>query len=477
MKTYKKNIFYLALCMLTASCSESLLDLTPETSNVINNYFKTEEQILKGVNGAYATLQYTGQYGLANYVLGELPSDNTWDEVPANDGGNYGQLDEFNMTSSNSVIKDSWRHNYIGIQQCNVILNRIDGVGMDAKDCEQIKGEMMFLRALMYFNLVRVFGDVPLVTAETENTNDYFGQGRTKKEDVYKAIKADLIDAIKLLRDESPVKERACKAAAQTLLGKVYLTLCEYDNAIPLLEAVRTNPRYDLLDDPDEIFNPDNKGNEEIIFEVQFESGLNGDSEGSDILRMFSPSGTVNGAKGHNLPTKEVYDLFAVNDKRKTAYITQYPQSMHYASNKIKQTSDKVEDCGSNAVVLRYADVLLMLAECYANKGTQNDLGLANRDLKRVRARAIDNLSYIDYTTKDELLEQISLERRKEFVCEGHRWFDLIRTGKAVEVMTAYFKQTTGYNGVTVTELNLVQPIPLGQIDTDPSIKQNEGYN
>ncbi len=476
MKIYK-NIFCLALCILSTGCSESLLDLTPETSNVINNYFTTKEQITKGVNGAYATLQYTGQYGLANYVLGELPSDNTWDEVPANDGGNYGQLDLFNMTSSNSVIQESWRHNYIGIQQCNVILNRINGVEMDESESNQIKGEMKFLRALMYFNLVRVFGDVPLVITETVNTNDYFGQGRTKKEEVYKTIKEDLLDAIKLLKDEAPVKERACKAAAQTLLGKVYLTLGEYSNAISVLDAVKKNPQYGLLD-PAVIFDPNNKGNKEVIFDVQFESGLNGDSEGCDILRMFSPSGTINGAKGHNLPTPEVYNLFEDNDKRKAAYITQYSGSMHYVSNKIKQTSDKVEDCGSNAAVLRYADVVLMLAECYANQGTENDMKLANDCLEEIRNRSYDEtFTYTDYNNKDELLEEIALERRKEFVCEGHRWFDLIRTGKAVEVMNKYFERTTGYNGVTVTDLNIVQPIPLGQIDTDPSIKQNEGYN
>lgn len=136
---YKYIFLSAALCALTASCSESLLDLSPETNNVLNNYYKNEEQINKGVNAAYACLQYNGQYGIANHVLGELPSDNTWDEVPANDGGNYGQLDEFNMTSSNTIIADSWKHNYIGIQQCNIILNRVDGVDMTENNRSVVK--------------------------------------------------------------------------------------------------------------------------------------------------------------------------------------------------------------------------------------------------------------------------------------------------------------------------------------------------
>lgn len=469
-----RNIFLCAvLCLLTSSCSESLLNLSPETNNVINNYFKNEEQIMKGVNAAYATLQYSGQYGIANYVLGELPSDNTWDEVPANDGGNYGQLDEFNMTSSNSIISDSWKHNYIGIQQCNVILNRIDGVEMDEDNRRTAKGEMKFLRALMYFNLVRIFGDVPLTTKETVNTNDYFGQGRTDKTEVYKQIITDLEEAIDLLPEQTSEKGRASKGAAQGILGKVYLTLGDYENAKTVLQKIVTGKKYDLLNNPADIFDVNNKGNKEIIFDVQFQSDLNGNSEGSNAFMMFSPSGSVSGAKGHNLPTKEVYSLFADNDKRKNAYFRQ--TEVHVATNKLKQTSSVVADGGSNAVVLRYADVLLMLAECYAYGNGADDLSTANSYLKDIQRRA--GITEKTFNDKNQLLDEIALERRKELVCEGHRWFDLIRTGKAIETMTAHFSNTPGYNGVTLNENNFVQPIPLSQIDTDSSLKQNSGYN
>lgn len=317
---YKYIFLSAALCALTASCSESLLDLSPETNNVLNNYYKNEEQINKGVNAAYACLQYSGQYGIANHVLGELPSDNTWDEVPANDGGNYGQLDEFNMTSSNTIIADSWKHNYIGIQQCNIILNRVDGVDMTENNRSVVKGEIKFLRALMYFNLVRIFGDVPLVTKETENVNDYFGQGRTNKSEVYQQIISDLKEATEMLPLTASLQGHATKGAAEGLLGKVYLTMGNYSEAkIELLKVVNSG-QYALLDDPNDIFDTENEGNREIIFDVQYQSGLNGNSEGSNAFMMFSPSGSVSGAKGHNLPTREVYNLFADNDKRKTAY-------------------------------------------------------------------------------------------------------------------------------------------------------------
>ena len=174
------RIYSIALgiaAILFAGCSGSLLDLTPEMQNVLNNYYKDAEQLRKGVNSAYGILQAEGVYELANLVLGELPSDNTWDEVPANDNGNYGQLDLFSMTSANTIIDKAWSHHYKGIQQCNVVLNRVDGIAdMAETEKTNIKGEMRFLRGLMYFNLVRIFGDVQLVVKETTNPNDFFGQ-------------------------------------------------------------------------------------------------------------------------------------------------------------------------------------------------------------------------------------------------------------------------------------------------------------
>jgi len=470
MNHFKSISLCLTVACLTASCSDSLLDLNPKTENVSDNYFKNEEQLELGVTGAYATLQYSGQYQIANLLLGELPSDNTWDEVPANDSGYCGQLDEFSMTSSNGIIEESWQDNYIGIQQCNVVLNRIGSITLDEDTKDRITGEMKFLRALMYFNLVRIFGDVPLVTTETTNTNDYFGQGRTPKADVYAQIKKDLTEAINELPTTTEAKSKASRGAAQALLGKVYLTLGEYQAAKEQLLAVEQANTYKLLDDPNEIFSVGSEGNDEVLFDVEFASGINGNTEGSDAFRYFSPSGSVNGAKGHNLPTREVYNLFSDDDSRKTAYFRQC--AVHVATNKFKQTSSVIADGGSNVIVLRYADVLLMLAECYDQEG---DMAKASEYLNKIRKRA--GLNDITLTDKETGLNEILTERRKELVCEGDRWFDLIRTGKAVSVMNEHFKNTTGYNGITVTTDNLVQPIPLSQIDTDASIKQNNGYN
>lgn len=471
MKKVKYIFWFCVGLSLLNSCSESLLDVNPQMQNTSNNFYQSEEQLDLGVTGAYSTLQLSGQYEISNLLLGELPSDNTWDEVPANDGGNCGQLDEFNMTSGNTITENSWRDNYIGIQQCNVVLNRIGGLS----DISETKkntaiGEMKFLRGLMYFNLVRIFGDVPLVTKETENVNSYFGQGRTASTEVYKQIVSDLTEAASLLPEVASQKGRATKWAALGILGKVQLTLHDYAEARTCLQQVVSSGKYSLLSNPADIFSPTNKNNKEIIFDVQFASGMNGNTEGSDAYRYFSPSGSVKGGKGHSLPTKEVYNLFSDKDLRKKAYFILSTGNM--ATGKMVQTSDVIEDGGNNVVVLRYADVLLMLAECYANEG---DLTSACKYLNFIKQRA--GIEEFTSVSNDAVLEEIATERRKELVNEGHRWFDLIRTDKAVEVMNAYFQSTVGYNGVTVTEDNLVQPIPQSQIDTDFSIKQNNNYN
>ncbi|SHF12537.1 RagB/SusD family nutrient uptake outer membrane protein [Pedobacter caeni] len=470
-KTILKNTLGLLLFAGSVmSCSKSRLDTVPTTEKMLTNFYKNEAQINEGVNAAYGMLQKEGQYGANYMVFGEIPSDNTFDEVPANDGGNYGQLDLFSAIALNDLVKDTWEAAYIGIQQTNVILNRIDAIEMSAQNRDYLKGEMLFIRALSYFNLVRIFGDVPLVTKETTNVNDYFGQGRTSKAEVYTQIEQDLKAAILLLPKARSLKGKATQGSALALLGKVYLTLHKYDLAIAQLAQVGPLG-YKLLTDPARIFDPLFENSEEIIFDVQFASGINGNKEGSRGFQLFSPSGSVGGAKGHNLPTRMVYNSFTAKDRRKAAYLGITSGGVPF-TKKLVQTSSTIEDGGSNVVVLRYADVLLMLAECYnetGNPGKGMDL------LNEVRERAgLDKVTGLD---QNSLRPVIAQERQWEFVGEGSRWFDLIRTGKAIEVMNAYFKVTPGYQGISINEDQLVQPIPQSQVNTDPAIKQNKGYN
>lgn len=466
----KKLIITLFSLSFLVSCSSDLLDVNPEAQKVSSQFYTNSTEIEQGITSVYGSLQYTGQYQLGMPALGELPSDNTYDEVPANDAFTYGELDFFTIQPNNTLIASTWKDNYIGIQQANIILTRIDKIPdmTDALKSTRI-GEMKFLRALMYFNLVRTFGDVPLVLKETTNVNDYFGQPRTPVAEVYAAIETDLKDAINLLPNTTAQKGRVTKGAALGILGKVLLTEKKYAESLTYLSQIE-GLGYQLLTDVSKIFDVANENNAEIIFDVQFASGLNGNSEGSSAFQMFSPSGSVSGAKGHNLPTKEVYNLYSTGDTRRSAYIGLTSSGIPF-SKKLVKTSNTIADGGSNFVVLRLADVFLMMAECFAE---QNNTVNTNLYLNKIKTRA--GIATVNLPTKDLLLNEIDRERRLEFVGEGHRWFDLIRTGKAISVMTTHFTNNQGYSTAQIKAHHLLMPVPQGQINTDPALKQNPGY-
>ncbi|MDR2238097.1 MAG: RagB/SusD family nutrient uptake outer membrane protein [Chryseobacterium sp.] len=465
----KKLYILLLSLLLCQACSSDLLNISPESIKQTQNFYKDEAQLEQGVNAVYGSLQYVGQYQLAMLAIGEIPSDNTYDEVPANDNFTYGELDFFTVQPNNSLLASVWKENYIGIQQANIVLNRIGNVQMSQSQKNTRAGEVKFLRALMYFNMVRIFGDVPLVTQESVNVNDYFGQGRTPAETVYSFIETELKDAVSLLPEATAQKGRVTKGAALGILGKVLMTRNKYNEALPYLKQIESLG-YSLLTDVNQIFDVAYKNNAEIIFDVQFASGLNGNSEGSQAYQMFSPSGFSPGAKGHNLPTKEIYNLFAAGDQRRDAYIGLTPNLVPY-SKKLTAPTTAPTDGGSNVVVLRLADVYLLIAECYAKS---NDLVNANLYLNKIKNRA--GLPAVNITDQAQLLEETALERRKELVGEGHRWFDLVRTGTAIQVMTAHFQNTPGYSTAVIKPYNLLMPVPQNQINTDPAIKQNPGY-
>lgn len=465
-----KKIFItiITIGLFFTSCSDEL-DVNPITEKEASNFFKTEVEIEEAVNGVYATLQFTGLYNLYLPVLGELPSDNTFDEVPSNDGGIFGQLDEFTTITSNAIITRTWREAYIGIQRANTVLNRIEAVNFQNEAVKNArKGEMKFIRALLYFNLVQIYGDVPLVIEETTDPSAYFGQGRTPKDQVYAQIVKDLNEAITELPLTASRPGRVIKTAVEGLLGKVYLTLKNYTQAKIHLQNVVNSNQHTLLEDAAAVFDIENELNAEILFSVQFASGINGNSEGSDAFQQFSASGTINGAKGHNLPTRSFFTLYTDDDIRKGVYLGATSEGVPF-SRKYKKPDTAPNDGGSDWVVLRYADILLMLAEV---ENELSNTAAAATHLNAVRNRA--KLSNTTVSTQTEMREAIDLERRLELIGEGHRWFDLLRTGRAIEVMNAWFAKE-GIN-ISIDQNDLLMPIPQSQIDTDPALRQNPGY-
>lgn len=461
--------FILSILVLSflASCTKDL-DQSPITDKELGKFLKTETEVEEYVTATYAALQVNGLYGLYLPAMGEIPSDNTYDEVPANDGGWYGDMDEFKTVPVNGIVADNWKASYVAIQRCNVVLDRIGSVAFVSETTRNARiGEMKFIRALLYFNLVQFYGDVPMVTQATTDPNLYFGKGRQPVAEVYTQLIKDLVEAIPFLPSATNQPGRVLKTAAQALLGKVYLTRKDYPQAKSQLDAVVSSGAHTLVPVND-LFSLTNENNKEIIFAVQFASGINSNTEGSIMYQQFAPTGMVSAAKGHNLPTKELYAKYTATDTRKGAFVALTAGGVPY-SNKLKRPAI-ITDGGSDVVVLRFADVLLMQAEVETELGNIN---AAQDALNKVRTRA--NLANTTAGDQAALRLAVELERRLELVGEGHRWLDLLRTGKAIATMNAWF--AAEQKPITVTAKHLLLPVPQNQLDTDPAIKQNEGYN
>ena len=467
---FNKYIVIIAISTLALYSCEDRLDLVPITEKAANSFYSSEQELESAIAGVYAQLQNGGLYGLDLIGVGEIPGEDSFEEIAANDGGRFGQLDDFSTNAGNDLVGDIWRESYEGIQRVNVVLTRISDIEYaDAALKANRIAEMKFIRGLLYYNLVRLYGDVPLVLEETENPSDFFGQGRQPASEVYSQIEREINEAIGSL----PVAKesgRPAKGAAQTLLADVQMTQGKYGEAVNNLAAVVNSGEYRLMPSTAEVFGVANEGNAEVLFEVQFASGVSGNTEGSPAASQFRPSGTTANAKGHNLPSTEFVGLYEEGDTRKDDYVgIDSDANPFYFSTKYEVSPTGVNDGGSDYYVIRYADVLLKYAEALNETGSTAD---AIQYLDEVRNRA--GLSNTAASSQSDVRSAIEMERRFEFIGEGHRWFDLKRYGTGVEVMNKWFSDN-GRN-VVINDNNLLLPIPQSQIDTDPAITQNPGY-
>jgi starch-binding outer membrane protein, SusD/RagB family len=455
------------------------LDLNPISEASLDNSYKNEKDINQAVAGAYSSLKSLGQYGMNFPYFAEIRSDNSELENLTKDAGVYAAFDLFRLTSNNKVLNETWTSMYRGIQSCNIILARIQEIQMNDNIKAVRIGEAKFIRALTYFNLVRIWGDVPLIVNEIKDPFEAFEHSRISIEVVYEQIIKDLKEASDLLLPNYNSSEvgRATKGAAQTLLAKVYLTRKQYSEAASILQNVISSNVYILLPNYADVFVVTNKNNKESIFEVQYKSG--GLGQGSIFANEFIPEnsnhlvGGIGPALGNNVPTSDLYNSYSSIDKRRDM-IGILPNGKMY-SKKFIEVLKVPNDGDRNSIVLRYADVLLMYAETLNEMQYKADND-AFKYLNEVRLRA----GLIKYTSAD-LPDQLSFrlavekERRHELAFENHRWFDIVRIGRAIEIMNEHIF-TTGR--ITIQNHQVLFPIPLIQIDASSGkLTQNAGYN
>ena len=481
---YIKETKYLTLLLLFVSllfegCSSEFIHLEPISDPSVASFYKNESDIEQAVVASYAALQSNNLYGRGFLYLMETRSDNSIVTDLTKGIGEEGNLDLFREAPTNKYVSSAWIASYTAIQRCNIVLDRIDGIEMDANRKEVRKGEVKFIRALIYFNLVRLWGEVPVVLKEIDNVANAYDHIRQPLNEVYEAIISDLNSAITTLPNAQSDIGRVTKGAAITLLGKVHLTLNNWQDAITTLKQAETLG-YQILPNYADVFDAENQNNKESIFEVQFKGGLEG--EGSLLLRLHTPQGDtslLNGVGGsgvgENMPTQDLLDAFSGFDVRNPTTIAALLDGRLH-TNKYNAIPVDTNDEDNNFMVLRYSDVLLMLAEATNEVGYVAD-GEAFDYINIIRVRAgLPALNAVNITTQQEFRDAVLLERRLEFAFENHRWFDLLRTGKAIEVMSNYNETRAP---LLISEHHVLFAIPQGQIDimnNELTFPQNPGY-
>lgn len=470
--------------LLMSSCKKDFLELKPISSVTTENFYLNANDIKNAVSGMYASLQFAGIY-VNSYVFGDIRSDDT-QPVASGSVTDQDEFHRFYIRTTNPYILARWNDSYRGISRCNAILDRIGAITMDDALKNRTIAEAKFIRGLIYFNMVRTFGDVPLVVNEIKDPDAGYTFGRNPKAEVYTQIEKDLTESAAVLPVSYTGSDigRATQGAAKALLGRVLLTEKKYTDAAAKLKEVISSNAYAILPAYADVFRVSNKNNKESVFEVQFKSG--GVGEGNPWPNAFSPENSGNavipfGGDGNNQPTNDLINSYEAADKRKalslaTSYVNASGQTISY--NFIKKYYDvpaTKNDNGNNIPVIRYADVTLMYAECLNEIGYQ-PAGEAMMYLNQTRSRAgLTDKTAIDIPNQQAFRLAMEQERRLEFAFEGLRWFDLVRTGRAVAVMNS---KKVAFNLVKdLTDNDLVFPIPQSQIDINKTkISQNTGY-
>lgn len=486
MKKNKIILLFGIIALFITSCKK-FLSVDPPYAQDAENYFRTPDDYDRALTGAYDMLQ--GSF--MSLWIGEIASDNSIaGGESVNDSQGLHQIDNMTHGGVNNELRNIMRWNYTGITRVNYIMENKDNIDFPEK--QHILAEARFLRAYYYFELVKFFGDVPLIIDKRLGIEEAQQLPRAPKAEVYAQIEEDLTFAIGILSPAAAQKGRATKGAAQALLGKAYLYQNKFSEAATILDEVRNSGLYSLIPNYGDLFSVSNEDNSETVFDIQY-TGLEGGGYGCLIclegnaapgfqgIRQYN--GPVYGdGNSYNLPTQELYNAFSPIDPRRghtildiEAFIAAQPDPSAityaigagghtgYYNNKYIKRQGEIglpdNDLTSpvNYRVIRYADVLLMAAEAHFQLGNNQT---AQQLVNQVRVRAgVPGIPV-------QSLNDIYKERRFELSGEGHRFFDLVRTGQAAQFITGF-----------VPGKHELFPIPQVEIDlAGGNWQQNSGY-
>lgn len=484
MKTIIKILNFVLLLGLLSSC-EKFLDLEPISNGIAvdegsdSALYKTASEAEAALGGVYADFR-NEYFELDYFVNGDAQSDDAY--AGADNPANF-QIDDFNIDATNLNITRDWAYLYSTIGKANLVIDNVMAVPDSALTMDRRRGiiaEASFIRAFQYFQLVQLYGDVPLVlksitTFNLEILPELFPP-RTPMSEVYAQIILDLETALPDVPVSAVNKGYVTKGAVNALLAKVYATIEPHDwnKVVQYCDAVIAGP-YSLLPNYDELWDNMHENSEEAIFEINYEGTSSSGNWGVSMFRGMD-------WKKFNIPSNDLVKAFddEQDNIRKASSIffddvtgkwsdPFWPQSTYPFINKYR-----IADAPSpqNYIFIRLADILLLKAEALNEMG--NVSGAAEL-VNQVRSRV--SLPNTTASTQEDMKLVIAKERRLELAFEGHRWYDLKRTGRAIEVMNS----VKGPDGVTpigynLTQNRLIWPIPQAELDKNSNLVQNIGY-
>ena len=500
-----RNLVYIILAgflFISQGC-EKVLYKTPlgQLSTDVN--YVTEDDATRAVTAAYTPAAgnnwcctYVGT-GYMHWVLGNVASDDT------DKGGESGsdqlyaqQIQLFNIPADNDAIRFAYEGSYIGVRRTNLVLDNVPNIEMDENLKARYLAEAKFMRAWYYFNLVKTFGDVPLVLSSDLQSYD---MSRTPKEEVWAQIIKDLTEAEAVLPEASEYSAddhgRATKGAAQAYLGKAYLYTGDFANAEQWFGKVISSGQYELSTDYLEMFMRVGETSKEHIFQVKFLNDEGASPANNNNIGTTFGSRARNGW-GFNLPTQDFVDAFEPGDPRleQTVYkngdvmpdgliadvgnsTTGYLTKKYYVPE-YERVQGSVQ-AGRDDIYMRLGKVYLWYAEAANEIGKTDDaLHYLNEVRRRARQGNNDVLPDITVTDKDELRKAIWHEQRVEFGQEYERFFELVRQGRAGEVLRGYAEKYDTAKGEGFRDgVNEIFPLPQTEINlSGGKIVQNPGY-
>jgi len=446
----RKLLITIAVLVLAAGC-DSVLDTNPTASIDASQALQNERGVELAVTGAYSALQTDNIYGQEYNMVPDLYADNLRFTGTFT---NHAEFDNRNVFPANVSILFTWTDLYAGINRVNNVIAGINGVeDISEAARDRYLGEALALRGLFYFNLVRYYGGVPLILEPSAGVGPESSVARSTQAQVYSQIIGDLTDAIAIL-PESGNPFRFSRTGAQALLAKVYLEAGEWALARDMATAVIGSGRYGLVDNYRDLFTI--KNNSEAIFSVQFTVNDNNSQAfwffPQDLGGRLGYAPTDGASSGPG----NLVDAYLPQDTRFAASIGVI-DGVYYGNKYFR-----IANGDDNVYVLRLADMYLTRAEANTRLGA-DPVNVIHPDINRIKVRA--GVPDVDpaVTSEAALLDVILDERRLEFAMEGHRFFDLRRTGRAMSVLG-------------IPESGLLFPLPQAELDVNTKLVQNPGY-